>query len=170
MSRADSIIAYGMSEIGKPYVYGDEGPGAFDCSGLMQFIFAKAGIKLPRTAAEQQKVATPTSNPVPGDLVFYGYPAHHVALYLGGGRQLAAPHTGTNVKVQNVSSGAAYGRIAGAGTGTVASTVATVTTPVVASASGLIDSLADSGKLLMFTVGGAGAVLAGLWLAVKGKS
>lgn len=172
MSKATAIIATGMTEIGKPYHFGDEGPNAFDCSGLMQFIFGKNGITLPRTAAQQQKVATPVSNPVAGDLVFYGAPATHVALYLGGGRMLAAPHTGANVRVQDVYGSPTYGRIAGAGTGTVAQNVASVTDPVSLITSDLLDKLADDGKVLMISAGGAVLVIAGLWLAVssKGKS
>jgi cell wall-associated NlpC family hydrolase len=109
--KIGSIIAAGMKQLGKPYVFGDEGPNTFDCSGLMQFIFKKNGIKLPRTAAQQQKVAKRVSKPQPGDLVFYGYPAHHVALYLGNGKMLAAPHSGANVRVQPVYGKPTYGRI-----------------------------------------------------------
>jgi cell wall-associated NlpC family hydrolase len=172
MSKADSIIAYGLAEVGKPYHFGDEGPNAFDCSGLMQYIFGKAGIKLPRTAAEQQKFATPVTKPVPGDLVFFGAPAHHVGLYLGGGRMLAAPHTGANVRVQSVGDATNYGRISGAGTGAAAQLVGNVTTPIanVFDWSGLLDKLADDGRILMFVAGGAGLVLTGLWVTVKGKS
>jgi cell wall-associated NlpC family hydrolase len=109
--RVGSIISSGMKELGKPYVYGNEGPGSFDCSGLMQYIFKENGVRLPRTAAQQQRVAKRVSNPKPGDLVFYGYPAHHVALYLGHGKMLAAPHTGANVRVQPVYGNPTYGRI-----------------------------------------------------------
>lgn len=172
MSKISAIIAYGMQEIGKPYHYGDEGPNAFDCSGLMQYIFGKAGVKLPRTAAQQQKFATPVSNPQPGDLVFFGNPAHHVGLYLGAGRMLAAPHTGATVRTQNVGQATSYGRIPGAGNGTAAQLVSNVTTPIsnVFDVSGVLDKLADDGRILMFTAGGGALVLVGLWLAVKGKS
>lgn len=171
MSKADSIITYGLQELGKPYHYGDEGPNAFDCSGLMQYIFAKAGIKLPRTAAQQQKFATTVSNPVPGDLVFFGNPAHHVGLYLGGGKMLAAPHTGAVVRVQSVGDVTNYGRVAGAGTGTAAQLVSTVTSPIsnAFDVNGMLDKLADDGRILMFTAGGGVLVLVGLWLAVKGN-
>jgi cell wall-associated NlpC family hydrolase len=109
--KVASIIASGMKQLGKPYIFGNEGPNSFDCSGLMQFIFGKNGVKLPRTAAQQQKFAKRVSKPVPGDLVFYGYPAHHVALYLGNGKMLAAPHAGANVRVQPVYGSPTYGRI-----------------------------------------------------------
>lgn len=168
MSKADQIIAYGLQEIGKPYHYGDEGPNAFDCSGLMQWIFGKAGIQLPRTAAQQQKVATPVSNPQPGDLVFYGAPATHVALYLGSGRMLAAPHTGANVRVQSVYGTPTYGRISGAGTGAVASTVGLVTTPISSTVGNLLDKVADEGKIIMIAAGGLALVVVGLFVTVKG--
>jgi hypothetical protein len=170
VSAADSIIAYGLAEIGKPYHYGDEGPNAFDCSGLMQYIFGKAGISLPRTAAQQQKIATRVSSPVPGDLVFYGAPATHVALYLGGGRMLAAPHTGANVRIQSVYGSPMYGRVSGAGTGTAAQTVGLVTGAASSVIGPVLDKLADEGKILMISAGGVTLVLVGLWLAVKGKS
>lgn len=170
MSTSDSIIAYGLAEIGKPYHYGDEGPNAFDCSGLMQFIFGKAGIKLPRTAAQQQQVATPVSKPVPGDLVFYGAPATHVALYLGAGRMLAAPHTGAQVRVQSVYGSPQYGRISGAGTGAVAQNVGLVGGVVSNVAGPLLDKLADDGRIIMFAGGGAVLAIVGIWLTVKGKS
>lgn len=169
MSTADSVITYGLAEIGKPYHYGDEGPAAFDCSGLMQWIFGKAGITLPRTAAQQQSVATPVSNPVPGDLVFYGAPATHVALYLGAGRMLAAPHTGANVQVQSVYGSPTYGRVAGAGTGVVAQAVASTAGPVAGWIGDALDKLADDGRILMIAAGGVALTLAGLWLTVKGK-
>lgn len=110
-SVVSKIISLGMKEIGKPYVYGDEGPNTFDCSGLMQYIFKNNGVSLPRTAAQQQSVAKRVSSPIAGDLVFYGFPAHHVALYLGNGKMLAAPHTGANVRVQPVYGNPTYGRI-----------------------------------------------------------
>jgi len=168
VSRADQIIAYGMQEIGKPYSFGDEGPNAFDCSGLMQWIFGKAGIDLPRTAAQQQKIATAVSKPVPGDLVFFGAPAHHVGLYLGNGKMLAAPHTGAKVRVQSVGDVTNYGRVAGAGTGTITTGVSNVVNPVAGVTGPLLDKLADSGRVLMFTAGGAALVLVGLWVTVKG--
>lgn len=170
MSAADGIIAYGLAELGKPYHYGDEGPAAFDCSGLMQFIFGKAGIKLPRTAAQQQSIATPTNSPVAGDLVFYGAPATHVALYLGGGRMLAAPRTGEKVQVQSVYGHPTYGRIAGAGTSTIAQGVSAVTSPISFGVGALLDKLADDGRVIMIAAAGAGLTLVGLWVAVRGKA
>lgn len=170
MSTADSIIAYGMAEIGKPYVYGDEGPSTFDCSGLMQFIFGKAGIQLPRTAAQQQKVATLVNDPAPGDLVFYGAPATHVGLYLGAGRFLNAPQPGTRVRVDKVWGNPTYGRVAGAGTGAIAQNVGLATGAASSFVGPLLDKLQDNGRITLFAAGGAVLTLVGLWVAVRGKS
>ena len=121
MSAADSAISAALSQTGVKYGWGKETPGfAFDCSGLIQYAFGKAGISLPRTSQSQQSATKAVSNPLPGDLVFYGSPAHHVGLYLGAGKMIAAPHTGDVVKVQDVYSaadGPTYGRVPGAGVG-----------------------------------------------------
>lgn len=118
MTKVQDLITYAQAEIGKPYVFGDEGPNSFDCSGLMQWVYAKVGLKLPRTAAQQQAAAKPVSaaQALPGDLVFWGAPAHHVGLYIGGGKMIAAPHSGAKVRVQDVYGTPTYGRVAGLGT------------------------------------------------------
>jgi hypothetical protein len=113
-ATVDNVIAQARREIGKPYVYGAESPSAgFDCSGLMQYIFGQVGISLPRTAAAQQDATVKTGNPQPGDLVFYGDPAHHVGLYIGSGQMLVAPHTGALVQQQKVYGTPTYGTVRG---------------------------------------------------------
>ena len=110
-------IAFEYSQIGLPYKFGAEQTGKdFDCSGLTQTAYAKAGITIPRTAAEQQKFTQRISKAElrPGDLIFWGNPAHHVAMYIGGGRIIQAPQTGEkidNVKVWGTPSN--YGRVPG---------------------------------------------------------
>lgn len=121
MASVTDVIAWAQQELGQPYVFGGEEPGGFDCSGLMQYIFAKVGISLPRTAAAQQSWATPVTSPSPGDLVFYGRPAHHVALYVGAGRVIQAPHTGARVSFAGVGSPTSYGRVPGLGLSSVVS-------------------------------------------------
>lgn len=118
MSKADDAIAIAQTELGKPYSYGAEGPGAFDCSGLIQWVYSHVGITMPRTAAAQQAATTPVSSPRPGDLVFWGTPATHVGLVIGGGKMIAAPHTGAKVQIQSIyGTPSGYGRVAGAGLG-----------------------------------------------------
>ncbi len=144
MSTVDQLISAATAELGKPYVFGDEGPLSFDCSGLMQWVYGRVGVRLPRTAAEQQRATTPVDRPLPGDLVFYGRPAHHVALYIGAGRMIAAPHAGARVQVQSVyATPTSYGRVAGLGT-------------AAAPALGALTALGDgAGGLVADVLGGA---------------
>jgi peptidoglycan DL-endopeptidase CwlO len=95
------------SRQGLPYAWGAAGPGSFDCSGLVQWSFAQAGVALPRTAADQARTgpAVPVSQLEPGDLLFYhtdptapGY-ISHVAIYLGSGWMIQAPQPGMRVQV-----------------------------------------------------------------------
>jgi len=104
-------LAIAASLSGIPYVYGGSTPAGFDCSGFTMYIFAKVGISLPRTAAGQQAAATPVSNPQPGDLVFFGYPAYHVGIYAGNGMMYDSPRTGLSSGLRAIwSSSATYGR------------------------------------------------------------
>lgn len=82
------IISNAMDYLGVPYVFGGTSPYGFDCSGYVQYVFANAGISLPRTADVQYEVGLPisTTELVAGDLVFfstYTYGASHVGIYLG---------------------------------------------------------------------------------------
>ncbi len=95
------------SRIGMPYVWGAAGPKAFDCSGLVQWSLAQAGVVMPRVAADQALTGpqVPVSDLQPGDLLFYHTdptaPAYisHVAIYLGDGKMLQAPEPGMDVEV-----------------------------------------------------------------------
>ena len=85
---ASNIISLSMNYIGVPYVFGGTSPYGFDCSGYVQYVFANAGISIPRTADVQYDFGTPisTTDLVSGDLVFfstYTYGASHVGIYLG---------------------------------------------------------------------------------------
>ncbi len=95
------------SRRGLPYAWGAAGPAAFDCSGLVQWAFAQAGVSMPRVAADQARAgpAVPVSQLQPGDLLFYhtdptdpGY-ISHVAIYLGNGWMIQAPQPGMDVQV-----------------------------------------------------------------------
>jgi len=113
----EDLLAIASSQIGVVYQYGAEHPGvAFDCSGLTQYTYGAAGITLPRTAAQQQAATTRVTAPLPGDLVFYGSPAHHVGIYIGAGKMIDAPDVGQKVRVESVGTPTNYGRVSGAGT------------------------------------------------------
>lgn len=116
MTKVDEVIALATSEIGKPYVYGDEGPNSFDCSGLIQYVFGLVGVRTPRTAAQQQRWATPVANPLPGDLVYWGDPATHTALYIGAGKIISAPGRGKKVHISSLYGNPTFGRVPGLGT------------------------------------------------------
>jgi peptidoglycan DL-endopeptidase CwlO len=109
MTAAQLTVALKAAESrrGLPYVWGAAGPSSFDCSGLVQWSFAQAGIRMPRVAADQARTgpAVPVSQLQPGDLLFYhtdptdpGY-ISHVTIYLGSGWMIQAPQPGMNVEV-----------------------------------------------------------------------
>jgi cell wall-associated NlpC family hydrolase len=108
-AAAAALTAAG-TRLGMPYLWGAVGPTSFDCSGLTGWSYRQAGVFLPRTSGEQWNAGPhPTlAELAPGDLLFWATdnsnPAtiHHVALYLGNGQMIAAPHSGDVVKVQPV--------------------------------------------------------------------
>jgi len=100
------IPAIAARYLGTPYRYGGTSPQTgFDCSGFVQYVFAQAGISLPRTSMTQQQIGTRVSMNAlqPGDLVFRGYPAYHVGIYVGGGQAIHSPRTGYTVCYQSIS-------------------------------------------------------------------
>ena len=103
--KAQAIILSAKQYLGVPYVWGGTTPNGFDCSGLMQWVFAQNGIGIPRVSQAQQASVKeiPISEVQPGDLVFWGRPAHHVALYIGDGYFIQAPQPGDVVKITHVS-------------------------------------------------------------------
>jgi cell wall-associated NlpC family hydrolase len=103
-------IAIAASLAGIPYRYGGTTTSGFDCSGFTQYIFAKLGKNLPRTAEQQRQYSTPVSNPQPGDLVFFGAPAYHMGIYAGNGMMWDSPHTGSSTGLHSIYAGASYGR------------------------------------------------------------
>ena len=106
-TSALTALQYAIGQLGKPYVWGDEGPDTFDCSGLVQAAYATADVWLPRTARPQYWASSvvPTSRLLPGDLLFFATDKsnwntiHHVGIYLGNGMMIHAPTTGDVVKV-----------------------------------------------------------------------
>ena len=130
-----AAVAIAQTQLGTPYSWGggsNSGPTAgigsgtntvgFDCSSFVRFVMSKLGVALPRTSQDQQKCGTQI-NPTdaqPGDLLFWGTPAHHVAIYAGNGVMIEAPHTGDTVKRANVDlrTVTSCSRVIGKGTGT----------------------------------------------------
>ncbi|MEV5339305.1 NlpC/P60 family protein [Streptomyces sp. NPDC052676] len=102
--RAAAAVAAARSALGKPYVWGAAGPGGFDCSGLMQWSYAQAGVALPRTSQAQRAAGrqVPLSQARPGDLVTYRSDASHVGMYVGNGQVIHAPYPGAPVRYDPV--------------------------------------------------------------------
>ncbi len=110
-AKAQKAIETALGKLGKPYVWGAEGPNSFDCSGLMQYAAKSAGVSIPRVADDQYnqlpKVAPSAIRP--GDLIFpdaqykngvFG----HVMMYIGNNQVVEAPKPGSNVRVQKLPS------------------------------------------------------------------
>jgi cell wall-associated NlpC family hydrolase len=104
-ARAAAAVAAARSALGKPYVWGANGPLGFDCSGLMQWSYAQAGVGLPRTSQAQRFAGrqVPLSEVLPGDLVTYRDDASHVAMYVGDGQVIHAPYPGAPVRYDPVN-------------------------------------------------------------------
>ena len=102
-------IAYAKQQLGRPYQWGAVGPSTFDCSGLTMRAWGMGGKSLPHYSVAQfyQSTRVSMADAKPGDLLFWsnnGSPSgiHHVALYLGGGQFIEAPHTGANVRYNSI--------------------------------------------------------------------
>jgi cell wall-associated NlpC family hydrolase len=109
----EGVVRAAMTQLGVPYVWGAESPGqGFDCSGLVQWAFARIGVAVPRTTSQQILVGTPVGieDLRPGDLIFTrgGRTVRdlgHVAIYAGGGMEIVAPRTGDVVSLRPVRRG-----------------------------------------------------------------
>ncbi|WP_159766887.1 C40 family peptidase [Streptomyces sp. HM190] len=103
-ARAATAVSAARSALGRPYVWGSTGPHGFDCSGLMVWSYAQAGVALPRTSQAQRYAGTqvPLSQARPGDLVTYRSDASHVGMYVGNGQVIHAPYPGAPVRYDPV--------------------------------------------------------------------
>ena len=99
-----TLLNHGKKFIGTPYVWGGASPKGFDCSGLVHYLYQKQGVSIPRNSREQFSRLPVASNPQPGDLVFFRRNGviNHVGLYLGGGKMLHAPQTGSKVRIEDM--------------------------------------------------------------------
>lgn len=105
--RAGIALKFALKQIGDKYVFGADGMIYWDCSGLTMRAFEAAGVSLPHSSAAQSRMgkSVPFNKKQPGDLLFFGRPVSHVAIYLGGGRMVHAPRSGSRVKVAEASLG-----------------------------------------------------------------
>lgn len=110
MARGESIVETARKYLGVNYVWGGTSPSGFDCSGLVQYAFAQAGIELPRVTYDQINVgqAVQPNKLRPGDLVFFDTDRKrsgpdHVGIYMGGGKFIHAPRPGDKVKISSLS-------------------------------------------------------------------
>jgi cell wall-associated NlpC family hydrolase len=108
MPAAQAAVAFALAQLGTPYVWGGEGAGGFDCSGLVQAAYAAAGVSLPRVAQAQYDATAANSVPLdqvaPGGLVFFGASSAaitHVGIVVSPGEMVDAPHTGAVVRIES---------------------------------------------------------------------
>lgn len=109
-TRAREIVQLANHELGAPYLYGGDTPRGFDCSGLVYYVFHRAGLAVPRTANDQLYASHPVNLPDlrPGDLVFFqivGNVQMHVGIYVGNGVFIHAPETGQPVSYARLDVG-----------------------------------------------------------------
>ena len=118
VNKSSSQVAnYAYNFLWRPYVYGANGPNAFDCSGFTSYVYRHFGVSLPRTARSQFSAGSAVSrdNLAPGDLVFFNTVGYlgHVGLYIGGGDFIHAASSG-RVKISSLNEGYYRTRYAGA--------------------------------------------------------
>ncbi|MET9677053.1 C40 family peptidase [Streptomyces sp. NPDC006482] len=104
--QGKKAVEFATAQIGKPYVWGAEGPDSFDCSGLTQLAWGKAGLPIPRTSQEQWRLLprVDIKDMRPGDLIVYFKDASHIGMYIGKGAIVHAPRPGRNVTLAGAGS------------------------------------------------------------------
>jgi cell wall-associated NlpC family hydrolase len=107
-AKREAVIDTALGQVGRPYRYGGDSPEGFDCSGLVEYSYAEAGISLPHNTAAQRNVGTriDLSDARPGDLLFYRFNRSPssllVSIYLGHGKMVHAPESGRQVSVIHI--------------------------------------------------------------------
>lgn len=111
VTLGDKVIEIAKTKLGRPYIYGAAGPNAFDCSGLVQWAHAQAGVTVPRVSYAQiaggQRIAR--ADLQPGDVVAFYSGASHVGLYIGDGQVIHAPQSGVPISIAPLASMPFYG-------------------------------------------------------------
>lgn len=117
-------VGLAMKYLGVPYVWGGTTPNGFDCSGLVQYVYAQLGISIPRVSQDQYRAgehiaADKRGLLKPGDLLFFGRNAdpdrvHHVVMYAGGDDIIEAPYSGARVRVASLQERLSHGEYVGA--------------------------------------------------------
>ena len=104
--RAGLAIKFAFKQIGDRYVFGADGMINWDCSGLTMRAYQAAGVNLPHSSAAQSRMGRSISfsQKQPGDLLFFGRPVSHVGIYIGGGKMVHAPRSGSRVKIASSAS------------------------------------------------------------------
>jgi cell wall-associated NlpC family hydrolase len=115
-TRGSKALKYALAQIGDIYVWAAAGPTRWDCSGLTMRAFQNAGVSLPHSSRAQIRYGKNISfgSVKPGDLVFFGSPISHVAIYMGGGKMVHAPRPGKRVEVTEFPRSFGSKRFAGA--------------------------------------------------------
>jgi len=105
-SAGQAVVTEAKKYLGIPYVWGGTDPTkGLDCSGLVQLVYKKLGIDLPRVSYEQARAGTAVPSldqAKPGDILAFGSPVHHVAIYIGDHKMIEAPRPGKDVRVSDV--------------------------------------------------------------------
>ncbi|WP_136314421.1 tape measure protein [Actinomyces procaprae] len=113
LGTGSAPVDFAKTLLGTPYVWGGSSiPPGLDCSGLVYYALTHTGHRAPRlTAAGYQAVASPVTSPIPGDVVFWGNPAYHIAWYAGRGQIVEEPHPGGSARQVPVYGSVTYGRL-----------------------------------------------------------
>lgn len=101
-----AVVDEAKKYLGVPYVWGGtNGKTGLDCSGLVQLVYKKFGVDLPRVSYQQARAGTAVAGLAqarPGDILAFGSPVHHVAIYMGDNKMIEAPRPGKNVQISSV--------------------------------------------------------------------
>ena len=105
-SAAERAVSIALEQVGVPYRYGGSSPAGFDCSGLVQYSYGRAGVSVPRTTGQLWSAAATVRGDEMqvGDLLFFSIEGKmsHVGMYVGAGRFVHAPQSGRTVSVASL--------------------------------------------------------------------